>query len=91
LALFEGMDAFRRPERLNDLMAVCQADVRGRLGFEQRAYPQVEIATRLFDAARAVDAAALAAQGLRGPAIGKALRTQRIEAIAHAQQTQTNA
>lgn len=82
LALFEGIDAFRRPERLEHLISVCRADVRGRLGFEQRAYPQVETARRLFAAANAVDASQLAAQGLRGPAIGEALRARRIEAIA---------
>jgi tRNA nucleotidyltransferase (CCA-adding enzyme) len=82
LSLFEGMDAFRRPERLDDLMTVCAADVRGRLGFEKRRYPQIEIARQTFEAARAVDAGALAASGLRGSAIGEALHTRRIEAIA---------
>lgn len=81
LKLFEGLDAFRRPERLEHLMQVCRADVRGRLGFEQRAYPQIATARRLFAAASAVDAAALAADGLRGPAIGQALKARRIQAI----------
>lgn len=84
LRLLEGMDAFRRPERLDVLMSVCVADVRGRLGFEKRPYLQTEILQRAFDAARAVDARALAASGLRGPAIGEALHARRIDAIADA-------
>lgn len=84
LDLFEGIDAFRRPERLEHLISVCRADVRGRLGFEARAYPQVTTVRRLFAAAAGVDAAQIAARGLRGPDIGEALRTQRIQAITRA-------
>lgn len=84
LQLLEGIDAFRRPERLHHLIAACQADVRGRLGFEQRAYPQPDILQTAFDAARRVDAAALAADGLHGPEIGRALRARRIKAIEQA-------
>jgi len=84
LALFEHIDAFRRPERLDVLIAVCDADVRGRLGFEQRAYDQPQIARAAFAAARGIDAGAIAQSGLRGAEIGKALHAQRIAAIATA-------
>ncbi|ROO24619.1 hypothetical protein SAOR_13835 [Salinisphaera orenii MK-B5] len=82
LALFEGIDAFRRPERLETLLRVCEADVRGRLGFERRAYGQADRARAAFAAARAITAKPLADQGLAGPEIGEALRRQRIAAIA---------
>ncbi|MES1955583.1 multifunctional CCA addition/repair protein [Salinisphaera hydrothermalis] len=84
LKLLEAMDAFRRPERLEDLIAVCAADVRGRLGYEDRAYPQAERIRAARAAAAAIDGAALAARGLEGPAIGRALRQERIRAIAKA-------
>ena len=56
LALFEGIDAFRRPERLETLLRVCEADVRGRLGFERRAYGQADRARAAFAAVRAITA-----------------------------------
>jgi len=82
LKLLEGIDAFRRPERLDTLLAVCDADVRGRLGFEQRAYPQTNLARAVFAAAAAVTARPLAQAGLKGPEIGQALARERTRAIA---------
>ncbi|MES1941190.1 tRNA nucleotidyltransferase [Salinisphaera sp. T5B8] len=84
LELFERIDAFRRPERLEILIAVCSADVHGRLGFEQRQYDQPATARRAFAAAQAIDAKPLAAAGLRGAQIGEALKRERIRAIATA-------
>lgn len=84
LKLFEALDALRRPERLELLLQVCESDVRGRLGFENRAYPQSECARTARNAAAAVSAAPLVEQGLRGPAIGQALRRERLNAIAQA-------
>lgn len=82
LKLLEAMDAFRRPERLDDLIAVCAADVRGRLGYEDRAYPQADRIRTAAAAAAGIDGAAVAARGLQGPEIGQAIRKARIEAIA---------
>lgn len=84
LQLLEGMDALRRPERMEDLIAVCQADVRGRLGHEDRPYPQAQLLRRAQQAALQITGARLARQGLSGPAIGEELRRQRIQAIAEA-------
>ncbi len=81
LKLFEGIDAFRRPERLTGLLQVCEADVRGRLGFERRVYTQAARLRAAFEAAQTVDAGALARQGLKGPEIGAALRRERVRAI----------
>ncbi|HJV59876.1 MAG TPA: multifunctional CCA tRNA nucleotidyl transferase/2'3'-cyclic phosphodiesterase/2'nucleotidase/phosphatase, partial [Albitalea sp.] len=61
-------------------------DARGRLGFEDRPYPQRERLRRALGLALAVDTASVAAQaaerGLEGPAIGAAIRAARIRAIA---------
>ena len=84
LDVFEGIDAFRRPERLDVLIAVCIADVHGRLGFEKRQYEQPKTARAAFEAARSIDAGALAASGLQGPEIGAALKRERVRAIAEA-------
>lgn len=84
LELFEHLDAFRRPERLEILIAVCEADVRGRLGFERRDYDQPAIARAALAAASTIDARPLAESGLRGAEIGKALHRERVAAIARA-------
>jgi len=82
MGLFEAIDALRRPERLEAMISVCRADVRGRLGFENRPYPQAEWARSALAAARAVNAGEIAKRSeLRGPAIGEAVRRSQIEAI----------
>ena len=77
-------DAFRKPERIARLALVCEADKRGRLGFEDAAYPQADELRRAHAAALAVNARDLAADGLTGPEIGEQLRTARIAAIGRA-------
>jgi tRNA nucleotidyltransferase (CCA-adding enzyme) len=84
LQLLEGVDAFRRGERFEDFLAACEADARGRLGRELDPYPQRELLRTARKAATAVDAAAIAAQGLGGEALREALRQARIRAIARA-------
>ena len=59
-------DALRRPERFAQLMQVCEADARGRLGLEARPYPQAERLLSALAAARSVDSAAISAP-LPGP------------------------
>ncbi len=60
LDLLERNDALRRPQRFEQLLQVCEADYRGRSGFEQRPYPQAERLRAAFAAATAVDAGAVA-------------------------------
>lgn len=55
LRLLEALDAFRRPEQVEQFVLACEADARGRTGFEAREYPQANIVRRALAAARAVD------------------------------------
>lgn len=82
LKLLERLDAFRRPERLEQFVLACKADARGRPGHEDEPYPQGDYLLEAAKVAAAVDAKSLVAQGLRGPEIGEALREQRIDALA---------
>jgi tRNA nucleotidyltransferase (CCA-adding enzyme) len=52
--LLSGLDAFRRPQRLREFLLVCEADYRGRQGFQARDYRQAGDLWRLFEAARQV-------------------------------------
>lgn len=84
LEILEALDAFRRPERFEQFLLVCEADARGRKGREDEAYPQAELLRREYQAARDVDAAAIAARGLKGAEIKQALRDERLRAIKRA-------
>ena len=81
--LLARCDAFRKPERIAQLALACEADARGRTGHAEDAYPQGAQLQRLLVAALTVRAADVAA-GLQGPAVGEAMRNERIRAIATA-------
>lgn len=80
--LLERLDAFRRPERLAPFLLACEADYRGRLGLDDRPYPQADFLQAARQAAASVKAADLAASGYSGPALGEALRRRRIDRVA---------
>lgn len=82
LKLLESLDALRRPQRLDTFLVVCEADKRGRKGRTDDAYPQAGYLRAARHAAAAITAAPFVDQGLRGPAIGEAMRRARITAIA---------
>jgi len=85
LELLERCDALRRPERVARIALCCEADARGREGFQDREYPQGAELRRLHAAAAAVNARDLHGRAqLQGPAMGAALRKARVEAIAAA-------
>lgn len=87
LKLLESLDALRRPQRLDTFLIACEADKRGRKGHADSAYPQADYLRAAGRAAAAVTAAPFVAAGLKGPAIGDAMRRARIDAIARIKQT----
>ena len=82
LGLFEQLDAFRRPERVESFLIACEADKRGRLGMSESGYPQADYLRRAFAAAQAIGAKEFVDRGLHGPAVGEAMRKARVDAIA---------
>ena len=78
--LLEKTDAFRRPERLRQFLLACEADARGRTGFENCDYPQAEWLQQAYTAAAAVDAASIAGEHEAGD-IPEAIRRARIAAV----------
>ncbi len=75
MALLEACDALRRPERFAQALQVCRVA-------RNDAWPQEDYLLRCLDAAAAVNAAGLVAQGLKGPEVGQALHALRVDAIA---------
>ena len=81
LKKLEQLDAFRRPERFEQFLITCEADARGRAGFEDKDYPQADYFKQALAAANQVDTASLQEQGLEGKVLGEAIRKERIEKI----------
>ena len=81
LKMFNHLDIWRKPEEFDFFLMACKADFLGRLGFEQRAYPQEEYLQAAVKAARAVTAKAFVEQGLQGLAIKEAMAKARLNAI----------
>jgi tRNA nucleotidyltransferase (CCA-adding enzyme) len=55
LRLLEALDAFRRPQQMEQFLLSCEADARGRTGFEQHDYPQADLLRKAFAAAKQID------------------------------------
>ena len=73
LSLLEKLDAFRRSQRLQDFLQLMRA--------LNSAPEQVEHLTQAFNVARLVTIKNIRIEGLQGPQIGAALRSERINAI----------
>ena len=80
LKVLERTDAFRRPERFEQLLLTCEADARGRAGLEERSYEQAGFFRGAFAAATSVDAADIAAR-TDDRKIATAIRRARLRAV----------
>ena len=78
--LLEHTDAFRRPERFEKFLSVCEADARGRTGLEQRIYAQADYLRGAFAAASTINAGTVAAAN-EDSDIPTAIRQERIAAV----------
>lgn len=84
LEKLEALDAFRRPERLEQFLLACEADARGRPGYEDKPYPQADIFRKAHQACASIGMQALITPGLGGEGIAQKLHQQRVLAIQRA-------
>jgi tRNA nucleotidyltransferase (CCA-adding enzyme) len=82
LEFFERADAFRRPRRFAQVLLACEADARGRTGFEAREYPQRAYLAAARDAAAEIKPSAEDIASRDGVQIAEHLRRDRLAAIA---------
>lgn len=82
LRMLEKTRSLNDDERALQIAQCCIADARGRTGFENRDYPQAELFLRYQQAARDVDAGAIAAQLSSAKDIQEAISRARVAAIA---------
>ncbi len=79
--LLQRLDVLRRPERVEAFVQACECDSRGRLGLENREYPQSKYIFDVIQVVRNIKAQDLPAD-VKGPEIGEKLIERRIQAIA---------
>jgi len=81
LKILERCDALRRPARFEEILGACEADYRGRLGYEERAFAAGGIWRAALVAVQAVDAGAIARQCAEPAQIPARIQAARIAAL----------
>lgn len=85
VSLLERCDAFRKPQRFLDMLRASECDHRGRLGFEQRPFPQAAHLQAALQAAQSVNAGEIARSCADQPArIPEAIHAARVRAVSEA-------
>ncbi len=79
--MFQGADAYRRPERFEQMLIACEADYRGRKGYDKRDYPQAVRLRRLLAAVKKVDVRSVAGAAPEPAKIPECVRDARIRAL----------
>jgi len=84
--LLERCDAFRKPQRFDLILLACECDARGRLGLEEKPYPQRPRLMAALAAAQSVSTHEIAIEAqqrrLEGPRIGEMIHKARVHAVA---------
>ena len=81
VGLFEAVGAFRRPEDMERLLLVCQADAGGQSLSQGHTYPQADYLRRLLRAASGVSSDSVRQSGVTGEEFGRSLRALRVRAV----------
>lgn len=82
IKLFDNLDAWRKPQRVEQLALTSEADVRGRTGFEAYDYPQGRLLREAFEVAKTVSTRAVVEAGFQGAGIREELTKRRVRALA---------
>ncbi len=81
LKTLQSLDAFRRPERFELFLLACEADSRGRTGYEDKNFAQAAIMRAALTAANSVSIKPLIDDGFQGKALADKLHILRVKAI----------
>lgn len=81
IKLFNALDVWRKPQRFFDFLLACEADAKGRLGFENREYSQAELAKKYYQAAMQVDVQQVIQDGFEKQGIKEEMNKRRAYAV----------
>ncbi|UVW34539.1 multifunctional CCA addition/repair protein [SAR92 clade bacterium H455] len=88
--LLKGVGALKSRDRLEDFILCCEADARGRTGFEDREYPSSAYLRAALDGISNVSVADLVEAGLDGAEIGRQLHLRRTARMTEIKQQYPN-
>ena len=81
VALFDRLDAWRKPHRVEQIALTSEADARGRTGFENNPYPQGDYLREAWKVALSVSTKDVVAAGFKGVEVREELTRRRIAAL----------
>lgn len=81
IALFDRIDAWRKPDRVEKMALTSEADARGRAGLESMAYPQGDYLRQAFALAQAVPTKNVVAAGFKGAEVREELTRRRVAVL----------
>jgi len=84
--LLKGIGALKSRAKLEDFILCCEADARGRTGFEERDYPSSDYLRQALELITDVGVADLVEAGIDGAEIGRQLHLRRSARIAELKQ-----
>jgi tRNA nucleotidyltransferase (CCA-adding enzyme) len=79
--MLAALGAYKPCNKLSEFLLACEADAKGRTGFEHAPYPQAGLLSEAASAAASVDTSAILNGELKGAQIGEAIRRLRIKAV----------
>ncbi|MBV4367156.1 multifunctional CCA addition/repair protein [Erwinia phyllosphaerae] len=88
IGLFDRIDAWRKPHRVEQIALTSEADARGRTGFENNAYPQGDYLRQAFEVVQNVSTKEVVAAGFKGIEVREELTRRRIAALQKWQEQQ---
>jgi len=88
--LFQSTGAYQNAQQFDKYLQACQADARGRLGLENREYPQADYLRKCLKAADNIDVQELMNKGFSGEKLGAQINSERINLIKSIKQSQSN-
>ncbi|WP_217549716.1 multifunctional CCA addition/repair protein [Pantoea sp. GbtcB22] len=81
IALFDRIDAWRKPDRVEKMALTSEADARGRAGLESMTYPQGDYLRQAFALAQAVPTKDVVAAGFKGAEVREELTRRRVAVL----------
>ncbi|WP_340122866.1 multifunctional CCA addition/repair protein [Methylobacter svalbardensis] len=80
--MLAALGAYKPRHKLSEFLQACEADAKGRTGFENTPYPQAVLLSGAAKAAASVDTSSILNGEFKGSHIGEAIRRLRIKAVA---------
>lgn len=79
--VLKSIGAYKKESILEQFILACEADFNGRLGLEDKPYPQANLLRQCYQISKKIDAQPLIERGYEGAKLGKAIEKERIRCI----------